>query len=539
MLKSSSFDPKLYNQLKSIVALQKDMSQIKIDNISQIRDSILNQKNIIENKEGVKFLAQCFNDLADSHPKSIEQLVDLFILLQQNQSSTNYLHLLQEYIVMNIHTKEKLRSSFLFFLRYLLVRKAIKIDSIINEINLLLPPKTRNEDQNKNPTALNHTNSSQKQAKANKNDNDNDSNEEEEIQEFSDDEDNENLKGKLTKNEHAYYYLRKKIMRTLNWFYPEINLANKFIIQQMKSELIYSPLSEFKELDPQQLNLMMNTGYSTDKLATIIRNDDIDSFLKIVSESGGQFNIDQKIKSTKFERTSILSHDPSLIQYAAFFNSLKIFKYLYLNKADIETNNYGMYSLLHFAICGGSIEIVHILEQNDFELFSGIPISIKYFQNDILSWLLENHFPTTADDFDLMGYNKFISKGRYSCVSKEISDDDDNDDDCYHPKKYEYDYYHLNDIVIEDNENDEKFDNGRFEFFNFDVVFQTIMETNNYLALFILFDFGMNINSRNDNSKKTLLHYAIQKGKFFLFKLLLSNDFINGVQHVFFLFDKL
>lgn len=83
MIGPSSFDQALYNQLKLISSIQREIGNI--NNIEEIGNMILKNKEIIETESGILILAQCFYDMADFHPKDIEKLCDLFIFLQNSQ----------------------------------------------------------------------------------------------------------------------------------------------------------------------------------------------------------------------------------------------------------------------------------------------------------------------------------------------------------------------------------------------------------------------------------------------------------------------
>lgn len=64
-----------------------------------------------------------------------------------------------------------------------------------------------------------------------------------------------------------------------------------------------------------------------------------------------------KIETSIYETNSFLTDKkPTLIEYAAFFGSIKIFKYLYLNKVNLTA------SLWLYAIHGNSSELIHLLE---------------------------------------------------------------------------------------------------------------------------------------------------------------------------------
>lgn len=515
MIGPSSFDQNLYNKLKLISSIQHNMNSVKENKIDEIGNLILNRKEIIQSEAGILILAQCFYDMADFHPKDIELLSDLFIYLQNKQSTQNCLHLLNKYILSFIHTGDRLQSSYLFFLRTLLNKNSITLNSIIHEIHLMPPFSPIVSKGKKSQGTIFDQNKKSK--------------ENDENQLF----DNENLQYELLNKAQPLYFLCQKKFHVINWFYPEIKSQHIEIIEKVKNELMYKEPELFKQLESEELLAILNLGYSNDEMARVIRDDDIESFQSIVSKFGENFDFNQTVKTTIFERCSIISHDPTLIEYASFFNSIKIFKHLLLNKADIHAINHDVYSLDHFAIAGGSFEIIHILEQNKISFKSSIQFAIKYLQNDILRWLIDNYKPKSETDFQLMNFNKNNHNKIFDChdlVDEEIIE---YDDDFYHPKnKYCLPNGLENKLEEEEEENDNENDDenlnaGEFEFLDLDLIFDTILTSNNLLALFVLFNYGLNINAKCRTSKKTLLHYAIQKGKNFVFDFLLSNKKID------------
>ena len=100
-------------------------------------------------------------------------------------------------------------------------------------------------------------------------------------------------------------------------------------------------------------------------------------------------------------------------------------------------------------------------------------------------------------------YTLDFRRWSYYCYSNHIIGLDNGEcceNDVYHPPFYYYNkesygYMNISDDddreEEEENLNDDK-DDSYFEYFDFDFIFQTIIETNNYLALFLLFDHGMN-----------------------------------------------
>ncbi|KAK8880824.1 hypothetical protein M9Y10_003518 [Tritrichomonas musculus] len=542
MITARSFNQTLYNQLKFIVTIQKDLSKLSSVNLKEIATKFLYQKEISNSESGISILAQCFKDEADFHPKNIEILADLFIFLQELASSTNYFHLLKDYTVSCIHTRDKIRPSFLFFLRTLLNRKAITIDLIIREILLMAP---QFNDQVKITTTENQSGSIQDE---NESKEDNIFNIESKLQI-----ENENVSGKLEEIPIGRFIHKKSSV--INWFYPEILAYNSKIAQEFRSTRKYEIAPEFNSNNFNSLLPIMNGGYSDEKLAQVIREDDIDSFIKIVSQNGQSFDFNQTIKSTRYERCILLKTNPTLIQYASFFGSTKIFKFLFLNKADIQKAD-GMYNIVHFAVVGGCTEIIHILaHENEVDFVSAIPIAIQFFQNDILQWLIENYPPKSEEDFESMNYYmsnlNFVPLHRRYATYDIYRRIDDTEDNYYrkssflgkrdpiqkvrvrksYPSQISSDYSD-SDVIVDENKEEEEEDkkdlnDNFFNFFDFDILFESIVNSENYLSLFLLFDQGMSINACNKKSRKTILHYAIQKGKSFLVDLLLSNDLID------------
>ena len=99
-------------------------------------------------------------------------------------------------------------------------------------------------------------------------------------------------------------------------------------------------------------------------------------------------NLNSKIENSIFESVTkeVSLEDLTLIEYAAFFGSLSIFKFLLLNHASI-TNK-----LLDDAIAGGNTEIIHICQQYKCNVqINSFQMAIKYYHNDILAWLIENN----------------------------------------------------------------------------------------------------------------------------------------------------
>lgn len=126
-----------------------------------------------------------------------------------------------------------------------------------------------------------------------------------------------------------------------------------------------------------------------------IETDSIDEFQKTVSD------VNHRIHPSIFGLPPILQNMPTLIQCAAFYGSLKIFKFLLLNEADLSMKDGVSRTLVHFAVAGGNLEIVHILDQYEQDFEGSLHVAAKFHQYEIFTWLVENRQMDIHDGFVL------------------------------------------------------------------------------------------------------------------------------------------
>ena len=101
------------------------------------------------------------------------------------------------------------------------------------------------------------------------------------------------------------------------------------------------------------------------------------------NSSQPKFDFNQTIEPSLYERCSFVNtENVSLIDFAAFFGSIKCFKFLLLNGSN--TKNTGKY-----AVAGGNLEILHLCEQNHSTFEGSYEAAIKYHRNDIFHYLYE------------------------------------------------------------------------------------------------------------------------------------------------------
>ena len=96
------------------------------------------------------------------------------------------------------------------------------------------------------------------------------------------------------------------------------------------------------------------------------------------------FDFNQCIEPSLYERCSFINkNNVSLINYAAFFGSIKCFRFLLLHGSNIK-------STFKYAVVGGNPEIIHHCEQNEATFEGSYEAAIEFHRNDIFYYLYEN-----------------------------------------------------------------------------------------------------------------------------------------------------
>ena len=175
-----------------------------------------------------------------------------------------------------------------------------------------------------------------------------------------------------------------KSFLNLPYFYPELK-------SKLNMTLIQSVENFIKETDPEALNNFeerRKSGEQYSYISQLIRNDSLDDFILYMNQVNLTFS--SKLKFSIFETNSfLLNHEPTLIEYAAFFGSIQIFKYLLIKNAELNP------SLWLFAVHGRNAEIIHLLEENDVKPLDKsynecLKEAIKCHHNDIADYIIDN-----------------------------------------------------------------------------------------------------------------------------------------------------
>ena len=186
------------------------------------------------------------------------------------------------------------------------------------------------------------------------------------------------------------------------FFADLIKLNNADIYNRMKSsiteknglhmptvlmEKIVKNYEKFEVNDFKLLKPLILVGWRYDSIQFHASIDDVEFISDYASNN--EFNFNMKIKLDKKYRNRFaipLTENGTLLDFCAFYGSVKCFKYLLDNNAKLTDN------VVPCAFAGGNHEIIQICEMNNLNMQKGLTCAIMYKRNDIFEWASEK-FP--------------------------------------------------------------------------------------------------------------------------------------------------
>ncbi|KAK8883783.1 hypothetical protein M9Y10_042882 [Tritrichomonas musculus] len=97
----------------------------------------------------------------------------------------------------------------------------------------------------------------------------------------------------------------------------------------------------------------------------------------------------------------ILTNSPPLISVAAFYRAINCFNFLLEHGADIKKLDENETPISHFAVAGGNMDIIRILDEHGVDFAQTLQIAAEYGHFEIFMWLYKNK------GFDLHERDKF------------------------------------------------------------------------------------------------------------------------------------
>ncbi|OHS95321.1 hypothetical protein TRFO_38572 [Tritrichomonas foetus] len=156
-------------------------------------------------------------------------------------------------------------------------------------------------------------------------------------------------------------------------------------------------------------------GKNEHPIAVIIRRDDIDTLQQFLSQNN--FPKNATIPISIYERFSFINErNVKLIDFAAFFGSIKCFKFLMLNDFD-----FSIHQTFVYAVCGGMSEIVHLCEEKKCEIKGSLLASVQFHRHDFFDWLIDIKNMNYSDDLipaQLLQYFNITSL--INCINRGI-----------------------------------------------------------------------------------------------------------------------
>ncbi|OHS99638.1 hypothetical protein TRFO_08250 [Tritrichomonas foetus] len=146
-----------------------------------------------------------------------------------------------------------------------------------------------------------------------------------------------------------------------------------------------------------QIHLIENLEYSNsdkdyfpNEITFAIYTDNIDLLQFYSCQTS--FDINKKIPEHYHSLSHVVNNECSYLEFAAFYSSVKCFKFLLINHATISEK------LPKFAVAGGNPEIIHLCEQNNLSFNDTIDVAIAYNHPDLIEWLIETKNITVKPD---------------------------------------------------------------------------------------------------------------------------------------------
>jgi ankyrin repeat protein len=148
---------------------------------------------------------------------------------------------------------------------------------------------------------------------------------------------------------------------------------------------------------------LIDCVFPPDSVGDAIRTDNMDLLARLANESS--FDVNAKMPPAFFGCYSMWKDEPpSLIEGAAFFGSVNVFKYLVLNGALPAAEPGESMPLVSWVIAGGSLELLRFCIEREYDLVDALPVAVRYHQYSITVWISGRYLPELVEDgLDALG----------------------------------------------------------------------------------------------------------------------------------------
>ena len=169
-----------------------------------------------------------------------------------------------------------------------------------------------------------------------------------------------------------------EIMEALDWFKDKSTRDLKKLVTELENA---------KKNNWELWRQHFDKEFGQQTLRGAISRDD-DELMGLILSRGSE-SVDQHLPDMILEPCDALQNGPTLIQTCAYYGAVKCFKYLLLHEVNLAQKDRVGRTVQQFAILGGSLQIVRLLEQQSLSLDQTIDNAIEMHQMEIFEWLDE------------------------------------------------------------------------------------------------------------------------------------------------------
>lgn len=175
------------------------------------------------------------------------------------------------------------------------------------------------------------------------------------------------------------------------YFYPEI----KSFLSEYSIERIMEDHKD--EIEDENFEEKRKNGENHYKICKLIREDKLDEFIEFVNQSN--YLLNSQVNTSIFETNPLLYpyKNATLIDYAVFYGSIQITKYLLLNNIELNSKSW------IYAVHSDNAEMIYLLEENEIKPNSYLESykeSIKCHNSNISAYIQSNYITEKDLFFD-------------------------------------------------------------------------------------------------------------------------------------------
>ncbi|OHT05692.1 hypothetical protein TRFO_05836 [Tritrichomonas foetus] len=202
------------------------------------------------------------------------------------------------------------------------------------------------------------------------------------------------------------------------FFFPELYKNYHNYRKYINANKLENQMKEFKS-NIDDFEHIRRTGLSNVKLYRLIQEDKLNEFIDFVNLEN--IDLSAKVNFSIFDQHFIRNEEMTLIDYAMYFNSINIFKYLFIQKVSISEQS------MEFALKGGNFEIIHIVEEELHYEYSSSDLNYTIDKN--ISEYIVSMIPSDQEVYnedllkECIDDNNFIQMNNIITNNEKVADD--------------------------------------------------------------------------------------------------------------------